>query len=261
MMPTAHEGSRDTALVTGAAGGIGAAVVRHLASLGTRVVGIDRDEEGLARLASGCDPARVSVATVDITSPDAVEHLVTTVESTVGPLTQLVNGAGVLRSSRIVDQPLRDVTEIMAVNVLGTMIVSRCVVGRMVDRGAGAVVTVTSNAARVPRAGLAAYSASKAAAEMFTRCLALETAGSGVRCNVVAPGSTDTAMLRALWDEGGSAESTVVGDLAAFRTGIPLQRVASPEDVSRAVAFLLSDDARHITMHSLVVDGGASLGV
>ncbi|TYB50613.1 SDR family oxidoreductase [Nonomuraea sp. PA05] len=107
-----------------------------------------------------------------------------------------------------------------------------------------------------------AYAASKAAARMFTRCLGLEVARHGIRCNVVSPGSTDTAMLRALWsgeDPDEALSATLAGDPGAFRVGIPLGRVADPADIADAVVFLCSERARHITMHDLLVDGGATL--
>jgi 2,3-dihydro-2,3-dihydroxybenzoate dehydrogenase len=130
----------------------------------------------------------------------------------------------------------------------------------MVARRSGSIVTVASNAARVPRAGMAAYCASKAAAAMFTRCLGLEVASAGVRCNVVSPGSTDTTMLRGMWTDETGPERTLHGDPAAFRVGIPLGRIGAPDDVAEAVLYLLSDSARQITMQELCVDGGAVLG-
>jgi 2,3-dihydro-2,3-dihydroxybenzoate dehydrogenase len=129
----------------------------------------------------------------------------------------------------------------------------------MITRRRGAIVTVTSNAAGVPRAGMAAYAASKAAAAHFTRCLGLELAAHGIRCNVVAPGSTDTPMQRSLWNEETRDAPVIAGDPATYRTGIPLGRIATPEDIADAVLFLASERARHITLHDLYVDGGATL--
>lgn len=137
----------------------------------------------------------------------------------------------------------------------------REVVNRMVPRRRGALVTVASNAAGTARAQMAAYAASKAAATAFTKCLALEVAGYGIRCNVVAPGSTDTPMLRGMFDGGDPSAACVTGNPGAYKVGIPLGKVARPEDVAHAVGFLLSDEAGHITMHALTVDGGATLGV
>ena len=106
---------------------------------------------------------------------------------------------------------------------------------------------------------MAAYAASKAAATMLIRCLGLELAAAGVRCNVVSPGSTDTAMHEALWADGSAAHRSIAGSPEHFRVGIPLGRIASPADVADAVLFLASDRARHITMQDLLADGGASL--
>lgn len=173
----------------------------------------------------------------------------------------VVNVAGILRSSEVVELTDEDWAATFAVNTDGVFHVSRAAARRMTERGAGSIVTVASNAAGVPRAGMAAYAASKAAAVMFTKCLGLEVAARGVRCNTVSPGSTLTDMQRALWngDAEAAARRVVEGDLATHRTGIPLGRIAEPSDVADAVVFLVSDRARHITMHDLYVDGGATL--
>jgi 2,3-dihydro-2,3-dihydroxybenzoate dehydrogenase len=107
---------------------------------------------------------------------------------------------------------------------------------------------------------MAAYGASKAAAASFTKTLALELAGRGVRCNVVEPGSTDTPMLRSMWHDEQGPQRTLAGNPQEFRLGIPLGKLAQPSDIADAVIFLLSDMAGHITMHELCVDGGAALG-
>jgi 2,3-dihydro-2,3-dihydroxybenzoate dehydrogenase len=107
---------------------------------------------------------------------------------------------------------------------------------------------------------MAAYAASKAATAQFTRCLGLELSRYGIRCNVVAPGSTDTEMQRSLWTSADGASAVVAGSGEAFRVGIPLGRLAEPADIADAVLFLASDRARYITMQVLCVDGGAGLG-
>lgn len=251
------------ALVTGAAGGIGEAVVRTLAERGARVAALDRDPTRLAesvKRLTACG-LRVTAVPADVTSSADVDRAVNTVEDTLGPVDCLVNAAGVLRlgeARKLTDQ---DWTDTFAVNATGVFHVSRAVVDRMVARGGGAIVTVASNAAGTARTEMAAYAASKAAATAFTKCLGLEVAAHGVRCNVVAPGSTDTPMLRGMHQGDTAVRTSVDGTPAAFKTGIPLGKVARPGDVAEAVAFLLSDQAGHITLHSLTVDGGATLGV
>lgn len=108
---------------------------------------------------------------------------------------------------------------------------------------------------------MAAYAASKAAAVMFTKCLGLELAAHHIRCNIVSPGSTETDMQRALWQDENGARDVIRGSLDTYKTGIPLQKLAKPSDIANAVLFLASEQANHITMHDLCVDGGATLGV
>ncbi|WP_062645869.1 2,3-dihydro-2,3-dihydroxybenzoate dehydrogenase [Streptomyces maremycinicus] len=249
------------ALVTGAGRGIGAAVATALVEEGAQVLATDLDPAGPRSLAAE-HPGRVTARALDVTDAAAVETLVEEAENELGPLDIAVNVAGILRSSAVVDLADEDWAAIFAVNAGGVLHVSRAAARRMTARGRGSIVTVASNAAGVPRAGLAAYAASKAAAVMFTKCLGLEVAARGVRCNTVSPGSTLTDMQRALWngdDAEAAARRVVEGDLATHRTGIPLGRIAAPADVADAVVFLVSDRARHITMHDLYVDGGATL--
>lgn len=96
---------------------------------------------------------------------------------------------------------------------------------------------------------------------MFTKSLGLELARHGIRCNVVAPGSTETPMLTSMWQDESGPKGTIEGRPEAFRVGIPLGRLARPSNIADAVVFLLSDQSSHITLHDLTVDGGAALGV
>jgi 2,3-dihydro-2,3-dihydroxybenzoate dehydrogenase len=255
--------SLTAALVTGAAGGIGAAVVRTLAEEGTAVAAVDRDAERLEETAAKlrAEGLRVEAFPCDVSKAAEVERVVDAAEAACGPLDGLVNAAGVLRLGRAVELTTEDWDTTFAVNATGVFLMSRAVVRRMVPRGAGAVVTVASNAAGTARTDMAAYAASKAAATMFTKCLGLEVAPHGIRCNLVAPGSTDTPMLSSMWHDESGPRAALEGVPSAFRVGIPLGRIARPENVADAVAFLLSDRATHITLHSLTVDGGATLGV
>ncbi|HYS37619.1 MAG TPA: 2,3-dihydro-2,3-dihydroxybenzoate dehydrogenase, partial [Pseudonocardiaceae bacterium] len=197
----------------------------------------------------------------DVTSHSDVESTVAAVEEQLGPLDFLVNAAGVLRLGEARSLTDEDWTATFAVNTTGVFMMSRAVVNRMVPRASGALVTIASNAAGTPRTEMAAYAASKAAATMFTKCLGLEVAKYGIRCNLVAPGSTDTPMLSSMWHDETGPRHTIEGSLDAYRVGIPLGKLARPSDVADAVVFLLSDQAGHITMHDLTVDGGAALGV
>lgn len=251
-----------TAIVTGAAGGIGGAVVAALARAGARVAAVDREADRLSKCADECagQPGTVEAFPADVTDAGAVRDLVDSVERTLGPLDFLVNAAGVLHLGPVVGFGDEEWARTLAVNTTGVFHMSRAVAERMMSRRSGAIVTVASNAARTPRAQMAAYSASKAAAAHFTKSLGVELAPYGIRCNVVGPGSTDTPMLSSMWQNESDREATVLGRPETFRLGIPLGRIARPENISDAVLFLLSDAAAHITLHDLTVDGGATLG-
>lgn len=246
-------------LVTGAASGIGAAVVRALLAQGARVAAFDVDEAGLESLRAHAAPGRLHLAKVDVGDSAAVTNAVTDAETAIGPLDKLACVAGVLQMGRIVDLSDEQWAHPFAVNATGTFNVCRAVARGMIERRRGSIVNVSSNAATTPRAGMGAYAASKAAVTQLTRCLALELAEHGIRCNIVSPGSTDTEMQRAMWRQGSSRETVIEGSLAGFRLGIPLRKIATPEEVAESVLFLLSDRASHVTLHDLRVDGGATL--
>lgn len=250
------------AIVTGAAQGIGEAVARALAASGAFVAAVDANAGGVYDLAAELSAAGHNVAAypADVRDADAVEGVVERIEEDRGGIDMLVNVAGVLRTGRIVDFSDEDWAYVFSVNATGVFNTCRAVARRMVRRRAGAIVTVASNAGGVPRMQMGAYAASKAASTMFTKCLGLELAEYGIRCNVVSPGSTDTPMQRSLWGEGSGPQTVIEGALETYRVGIPLRRLAQPADVAESVLFLLSDAARQITMHDLYVDGGAALG-
>ncbi|GHH02488.1 2,3-dihydro-2,3-dihydroxybenzoate dehydrogenase [Amycolatopsis oliviviridis] len=239
------------ALVTGGARGIGAAVVDGLAEAGAIVAAVD-----LAEI-----PSRDGVTSfiADVGDPAAVARVVDEVERELGPIGIGVSVAGVLKPGSVCETSDEDWAATFAVNSTGVFTVLREISRRMLPRRSGVLVTVGSNAAGVPRTGMAAYAASKAAATMLTRCLGLELAGSGIRCNIVSPGSTDTDMQRLLWTDENGADRVIAGNQEQYRVGIPLGRMAEPADIADAVLFLASERARHITMQNLYVDGGATL--
>ncbi|MEU2801636.1 2,3-dihydro-2,3-dihydroxybenzoate dehydrogenase [Streptomyces sp. NPDC007117] len=244
-------------VVTGAAGGIGAAVIRALAGAGWCPAALDLNGAAAKAVVAKLD---VGVAYgCDVSQAGSVHEIFARVESELGPVELLVNTAGILRPGPVDETGDEQWAATFAVNATGVFYASREAARLMIPRRSGAVITVGSNAARVPRIGMAAYAASKAAATQFTRCLGLELAEFGIRCNVVSPGSTDTPMQRDLWTGQADVDAAVKGSAGSYRVGIPLGRIAQPEDVAEAVVFLASDQARHITMQDLYVDGGASL--
>ncbi|MBI1622539.1 2,3-dihydro-2,3-dihydroxybenzoate dehydrogenase [Aquamicrobium zhengzhouense] len=250
MKPTGLEGK--LAFVTGASGGIGRALVAQLLAEGTRVVATDLDISQIADL--GCE-----TRALDVRDSAAVDAVIAEVEATLGPIDYGCNVAGILATDIVTETDDATWRNVFAVNTDGVFHVSRALARVMTPRNKGAIVTVSSNAAGIPRHAMAAYAASKAASTMFTRCLGIELAPHGIRCNIVAPGSTLTPMQTGMWADENGAKNVIAGSLETFKAGIPLGKLATPDDIADAVVFLLSDRASHITMADLYVDGGATM--
>lgn len=239
------------AVVSGGASGIGRAVADALAARGCRVAVLD-----VATADSPSESQRFE--RVDVSEPAQVEAAVARIEDEWGAIDHGVSVAGILAIGPVVETGDYTWSRVMSVNASGVFHLHRALARRMMPRRRGSLVTVSSNAAGVPRHGMAAYAASKAAATMLTKCLGLELAGSGIRVNVVSPGSTRTPMQEAMWARGSSEETVLRGSLETYRAGIPLGKIAEPDEVAEAVLFLLSERASHITMADLYVDGGAT---
>lgn len=262
------------AIVTGAGGGIGTSTVTALLSCGINVAALDNDPALLAALesrftgsteyASGIlsqkihDNPRLITLQADIRNIEQVTQAVSTAEKTLGPIDFCASIAGSLATGVVTDTDPESWDRVFDINARGVFNICKAVSGGMIKRRRGSIVVVSSNAAGVPRHGMAAYAASKAAATMFVRSLGLELAPYGIRCNVVAPGSTRTAMQEGMWSGTTNEKSVIAGMPETFKTGIPLGKIAEPSDISNAVMFLLSEQAGHITMADLYVDGGAT---
>jgi 2,3-dihydro-2,3-dihydroxybenzoate dehydrogenase len=244
-------------VVTGAAQGIGEGIARHLANGGARLALIDRQPDETGAIAAELSATALAA---DLTDEASVEDAIAAAEAALDGIDGLVNVAGIQQLGPLMEQSADAFDAHFAVNLRGTWLVSRAVARRMTDRKAGSIVTISSNAARVPRVKQGAYCASKAGVSHLMRVFALELGPLGIRVNTVAPGATETPMIRRMMEGMGFGEAMLKGDLDNFRTGVPLGRIAQVEDVADAVAFLLSDQSRYITMHEMVVDGGATLG-
>ena len=244
-------------IVTGAAGGIGAAIVATLLEEGGSVALFDLDEIRASEVARSLDPseARTLTVGVDVTDADSVAAGVDRVVVRFGGLEGLVNSAGSVVLDEAWDAAAADWSRQLDVNVTGSFLCAREVGKHLRARG-GSIVNVASNCGKVGYKNMAAYNAAKAAVISLTRSLSLEWAGDGINVNAVCPGGVDTPMLAGVadWLEPrlGMPANEILEGMGAAQLG----RKISPTEVARVIAFLLSDDAVIIRGQSINVDGG-----
>ncbi len=248
--PLQFDFSGQTVWVTGAASGIGESIARQFVALGANVIGFDRAFRHYDH--------PFTCVTLDISEPDSVAAVCRQQLAETG-LDVFVNAAGILRLGDIDALSVDDWHQCINVNASGAFYLLNALVPHFKQQRRGAIVCVGSNAAHVPRLKMAAYCASKAALTSLSHCAGLELAPYGVRCNLVSPGSTDTPMQRGMWHSADAEQRTIAGFPDQYKLGIPLGKIAQPEEIANTVVFLASDLASHITMQDVVVDGGATL--
>ncbi|MGW2787193.1 SDR family NAD(P)-dependent oxidoreductase [Streptomyces populi] len=244
--------ARPVTIVTGGSRGIGAATCVRLATDGHDVVvGYVSDGGAAERTAAAVRAAGARCVTVRVDTSDeaAVERLFDTAGDRLGPVTGLVNNAGVTGPlGRLADADAADLRRVVEVNLLGTLLCSRRAARSMAALGGGAIVNVSSAAATLGSPGeFVHYAASKAAVDALTTGLAKELGPDGIRVNAVAPGMIDTEMHAAMGDPGRAGRAAA---------SIPLRRVGAAEEIAAAVAWLMSPDASYTTGAVLRVSGG-----
>ena len=245
-----------TALITGGANGIGAAIARRLAEEGCAVGILDLDAEAGGKVVAEITSAggRVSLHAADISDYDAVARAVEGFEKASGPIALLVNNAGWDRAANFLDTTPEFWRKVVGINLYGPLNVSHVVLKGMAARGFGRVVNIASDAGRVGSSGEAVYSACKGGMIAFTKTVARELVGKGIIVNTLCPGPTDTAILRSFL-EGPDGARIAEG----LKRAIPMRRLGAPEDYPGLVAFLLSDDAAYITGQTISVSGGLTM--
>ena len=235
------------AIITGAARGQGAAEARMFAAEGARVLLADiLDADGEAVAAEIGDAA--AYTRLDVTDEAQWQAAVALAEQRFGPVTVLVNNAGILHFQVLHKTELSDFENVMRVNVQGVFLGMKSVVPSMTRAGGGSIVNISSTAGLVGLPYFGAYVASKWAVRGLTKTAAIDLGHMGIRVNSVHPGGIDTPMVA-----GTTAD-------APFYKRLPVPRMGSPDEAARAVLFLASDEASYIAGAELAVDGGATCG-
>lgn len=242
------------ALVTGAASGIGRAIVSRFLAAGTSVVAVDRSAEGLEE-AQASDwrgsPGLVHTVTADVSVPEDAERMVAVAEDELGGLDVLVNNAGITgtrAATTLHETPIDEWDRVFAVNVRGVYLGTRAALPAMLARGRGVVINIASVAGLVAFPGRAAYTASKGAVVALTRAIAVDYAARGIRAVAVCPGMIETPMTR--WRlEQPELRAEVLAR-------IPQRQIGSPDDVAAAVLFAAGPEAGYLNGSCLILDGG-----
>lgn len=255
--------SDDAIVITGGSGGMGEAMARRLLADGARVALVDVNEEALnsalARL--GVESSQAVGLVADTTNEESMKRAMSEVAATFGSTTGLITAAGIRQTAALFHEIDLDRWDLInKVNVMGTLVAIRACREQLISTK-GSVVTVASVTAGGARWAQSSYAVSKASVSHLTKQVALELSPHGVRVNCLCPGVTNTPMIAeaAKTDGPGVLEAKVNGSLEQFRPGIPLGRLAEPEEQAAAAAFLLSSDASFITGIDLYVDGGVSM--
>ena len=240
-----------TALITGAASGIGRSIANGLAAAGADIACFDLPGSALDEVCTEIDAAgqRAIAVPGDVTDPDALRRAVDSVQNSLGPLTLAVNSAGIANAAPAEEMPLTQWQRVIDINVTGVFLSCQAEGQAMLEHGRGAIVNIASMSGSIVNRGLlqAHYNASKAAVAHLSKSLAMEWAARGIRVNSISPGYTATPM---------TLRPEVAEQVKIFEANTPLGRMASVDELVGPAIFLLSEAASFCTGVDLLVDGG-----
>ncbi|CDH07209.1 2,3-dihydro-2,3-dihydroxybenzoate dehydrogenase [Xenorhabdus bovienii str. oregonense] len=239
-----------TVWVTGAGSGIGYRTALRFHEAGAKVFGFDLKFP---------DSMPFETLILDVSDDCAVQKICPPLLKENG-LDILVNGAGILRLGSAETLSREDWESSINVNAGAAFNLFKILIPHFQRQRSGNIVSIASNAAHVPRVNMAVYCASKAAMRSLCLSVGLELAPFGIRCNIVSPGSTLTPMLEGMFDDDIAHQRLIHGVTEQFKLGIPLGKIAYPDEIASVILFLASEQASHMTLQDIVIDGGATLG-
>ncbi len=250
-----YDFSNKTIIVTGAASGMGRATTVKLREYGATVYAADRNHSALQEL---CDKWGATPCHIDVSKVAECNALIKTAEQEQGQLDGLVNFAGVIKRSGLLECTDNEFDFVMNVNVKACFYLCRAAALQMKKQGAGSIVNISSIWSEIGASGVFAYCVSKGAVSQITRSAALDLAGTGVRINEVRPGETNTPMLAS--ERGYTMSQTEIdAALNSIADSIPEKRLADPSEIAAAAIFLLSDQSSYMQGASITVDGGYTI--
>jgi NAD(P)-dependent dehydrogenase (short-subunit alcohol dehydrogenase family) len=242
-----------SAVVTGAAAGIGRATAELFAREGARLVVADINTDGLSALRDSLEDVTgdVAVVTADVSKPEDVRRMIDVAVERYGRLDIAVANAGIIPLASVVEATLDDWDEVMAIDGRGMFLTCKYAIEQMMTSGGGSIVCLSSISGVAGQPRQSTYGPAKFVASGLTKHLAVEWAGQGIRVNAVAPGTINTERVQRLPQEPGGIEY-----LEAVKAAHPMGRLGEPSEVAKAILFLASDEASFITGAILPVDGG-----
>ena len=233
-------------LITGANRGIGHNILKKIATCGYTVIGTSRSKDGADMITDAIKDSNGKGVVMDVTNQDSINTSVNQIKEDYGVIYGLVNNAGITNDNLLMRMSDEQWNSVIETNLTSLYRVTKSVVKDMMKARAGRIVNIGSIVGQMGNAGQSNYSATKSGLLGFTKSLARELSSRNINVNAVSPGFIDTDMTKALSDD----------QIESLTKNIPLGRIASPDEVSSVVAFLLSDDSSYITGENINVNGG-----